>query len=88
MGVSNCGSTQEEWKIESMHQSQKGEHGNKQGTIGDNYPLPITKHLLERVAKKEAYSFLDGFSGYNHVSIHPNDQHKIAFATEFGIYAY
>ena len=57
-------------------------------TIRDNYPLPITKHLLERVGEKEAYSFLDGFSGYNQVSIHPNDQHKTAFATEFGIYAY
>ena len=38
-------------------------------TIRDNYPLPITEHVLERVARKEAYSFLDGFSGYNQVSI-------------------
>ena len=38
-------------------------------TIRDNYPLPITEHVLERVAGKEAYSFLDGFSGYNQVSI-------------------
>ena len=60
-----------------MYQSQKGDH----------YPLPKTEHLLERVAKKEAYSFLDGFSGYNQVSIHPNDQHKTAFTTKFGIYA-
>ena len=57
-------------------------------TIRDSYPLPITEHVLERVAEKEAYSFLDGFSGYNQVAIHPNDQHKIAFVTEFGIFAY
>ena len=57
-------------------------------TIRDNYPLPITEHLLERVAKKEAYNFLDGFCGYNQVSIHPNDQHKTTFATKFGIFAY
>ena len=38
-------------------------------TIRDNYPLPIMEHVLERVAGKEAYSFLDGFSGYNQVSI-------------------
>ena len=57
-------------------------------TIRDNYPLPITEHVLERVAGKEAYSFLDGFSGYNQVSIAPEDQHKIAFATEWGIFAY
>ena len=34
-------------------------------TIGDHYPLPITDHVLERVAGTEAYSFLDGFSVYN-----------------------
>lgn len=57
-------------------------------TIRDNYPLPITDHVIERVAGKEAYSFLDGFSGYNQVSIDPKDQHKIAFATEWRIFAY
>ena len=57
-------------------------------TIHDHYPLPITDHVLERVADKQAYSFLDGFSGYNQVSIKPEDQHKIAFATEWGIFAY
>ena len=44
--------------------------------------------LFQRVVGKEAYSFLDGFSGYNQVSIDPKDQHKIAFATEWGIFAY
>ena len=57
-------------------------------TIRDHYPLPITDHVLERVAGKQAYSFLDGFSGYNQVSIKPEDQHKTAFATEWGIFAY
>ena len=56
-------------------------------TIRDNYPLPITEHVLERVARKKAYNFLDGFSGYNHVSIAPKDHHKIAFAIEWGIFA-
>ena len=54
----------------------------------DNYPLPITDHVLERVAGKKAYSFVDGFSGYNQVSIKEEDQHKTAFAIEWGIYAY
>ena len=57
-------------------------------TVRDHYPLPITNHVLERVAGKSAYSFLDGFSGYNQVSIKEEDQHKTAFATEWGIYAY
>ena len=57
-------------------------------TIRDNYPLLIAKHVIERVAGKEAYSFLDGFLGYNHVSIDTKDQHKTAFAIEWGIFAY
>ncbi|MCO5588455.1 hypothetical protein L7F22_042411 [Adiantum nelumboides] len=57
-------------------------------TIRDNYPLPITDYVLERVADKQAYSFLDGFSGYNQLAIAFEDQHKMAFATEWGIYAY
>ena len=57
-------------------------------TVRDHYPLPITDHVLERVAGKSAYSFLDGFFGYNQVSINEKDQHKTAFATEWGIYAY
>ena len=44
--------------------------------------------MLKRVAGKEAYSFLDGFSRYNQVSIDPKEQHKIVFAMEWGIFAY
>lgn len=54
----------------------------------DYYPLPITYHVLERVAGKKSYIFLDGFSGYNQVSIKKEDQHKTTFATERGIFAY
>ena len=42
-------------------------------TVRDHYPLPITDHVLEQVAGKEAYSFLDGFSCYNQVSIDAKD---------------
>ncbi|MCO5609451.1 hypothetical protein L7F22_063677 [Adiantum nelumboides] len=57
-------------------------------TIRDNYSLPITNHVLERVARREAYNFLDGFAGYNQLAIKPEDQHKMAFATEWGIFGY
>ena len=50
-------------------------------TIRDHYPLPITDHVLERVARKKAYNFLDGFCGYNQVFIKQKDQHNIPFAT-------
>ena len=56
--------------------------------IRDNYPLPIIDHVLERVAGKESYSFLDGYSCYNQVLIAVEDQHKTAFSIEWGIFAY
>lgn len=34
-------------------------------TIPDPFPLPFTDSLLDEVAGKEMYTFLDGFSGYN-----------------------
>ena len=57
-------------------------------TIRDYYPLSITDHVIERVAGVEAYSFLDGFSGYNKISIDPRDQHKTTFASERGTFSY
>ena len=57
-------------------------------TIRDNYPLPITEHVIERGARKCTYNFPDGFSGYNQLSIKREDQYKTAFATEWGIFAF
>ena len=57
-------------------------------TIRDHYPLPITDHVNERVAGAEAYSFLDGFSRYNQISIDPKDQHKMAFASKQDTFSY
>ena len=56
--------------------------------IRDQYPLPITNHVLERVAGAKAYSFLDGLFVYNQLSIAPKDQHKMAFAIKQGTFTY
>src|SRR5882762_3585364 len=47
----------------------------------DNYPLPKMEHLLQKVSGARVISFLDGFSGYNQVVVHPEDQEKTAFTT-------
>ena len=57
-------------------------------TICDHYPLPISDHVIERVAGAQAYSFLDGFFGYIQLSINSRYQHKIAFAMDWGTFAY
>ena len=53
-----------------------------------NYPLPKMEHLLQRVSGASVMSFLDGFLGYNQVSVHPDDQEKTAFTTPWGTFMY
>ena len=36
----------------------------------------------------EIFSFMGGFSGYNQINIHPEDQHKTAFICPKGTFAY
>ena len=55
-------------------------------TITDTFPLPFKDSVLDVVAGHEMYSFLDGFSGYNQVCMHPEDQEKTAFVTEWGVF--
>jgi hypothetical protein len=44
--------------------------------------------MLERLAGKSFYCFLDGYSGYNQIVINPEDQEKTTFTCPFGTYAY
>ena len=48
--------------------------------------MPFTDSVLDAVAGHEMYSFLDGFSGYNQVRVHPDDQEKTTFVTEWGVF--
>ena len=43
----------------------------------DNYPLPKMEHLLQKVSGAKVMSFLDEFSGFNQITVHPGDQEKI-----------
>jgi hypothetical protein len=57
-------------------------------TQKDHFPLPFVNQILDEVAGHELYTFLDGYSGYNQVSIHPDDYHKTAFTTPWGTFIY
>jgi len=59
-----------------------------QATQKDHFPLPFIDQMLERLAGKTHYCFLDGFSGYFHIWIAPEDQHKTTFTWPFGTFAY
>jgi hypothetical protein len=45
-------------------------------------------HILQRVVRSSQISLLDGFSGYNQVLFHPDDQEKTAFTTPWGTFMY
>jgi len=57
-------------------------------SLKDNYPLPKMDHILQMVVGSSRISLLYGFSRYNQVLVHPDDQDKIAFTTPWGTFMY
>ena len=45
----------------------------------DSYPLPHIDRLVELTAGNELLTFMDAFSGYNQIMMHPDDREKTAF---------
>jgi hypothetical protein len=54
----------------------------------DNYPLPKMEHILQKVSGSKVMSFIDGFSGYNQIFVHPEDKEKTTFTTPWGKFMY
>ncbi|CAA7044568.1 unnamed protein product [Microthlaspi erraticum] len=54
----------------------------------DHFPLPFIDQMLERLANHPFYCFLDGYSGFFQIPIHPNDQEKTTFTCPYGTFAY
>ena len=42
-------------------------------TLKDYFPLPFIDQVLDTLAGKIYFSFLDGYSGYNQIQIAPED---------------
>jgi hypothetical protein len=57
-------------------------------TKKDYFPLPFTDSMLDGVAGYDCYSFMDGFSGYNQISIYPPHRPLTAFTTPWGVFAH
>ena len=45
-------------------------------------------HILQRVVSSRRISLLHGFSGYNQILVHPDDQLKTIFTTPWGTFMY
>ena len=57
-------------------------------TRKDHFPLPFIDEMLERLANHSFFCFLDGYSGYHEIPIHPDDHDKTTFTCPYGTYAY
>ena len=57
-------------------------------TQKDHFPLPFITLLLEEVGSHARYSFLDGYVGYNPISIALADIHKMAFTIPWGTFVW
>ena len=47
----------------------------------DSFPLPRIYLIVDATAGLELLSFMNAFSGYNQISMDPNDQEKTSFVT-------
>jgi hypothetical protein len=54
----------------------------------DYYALPNMEHILQRVTSASKISMVDGFSGYNQISVMPEDREKTAFTTPWETFMY
>ncbi|RDX98137.1 hypothetical protein CR513_18988, partial [Mucuna pruriens] len=54
----------------------------------DPYPLPNIDKLVDSVSGYEFLSFMDAYSGYNQIKIHPEDEEKTTFITDGGAFFY
>ena len=54
----------------------------------DLYPLPNIDALVDNASGCKMLSFLDAFSGYNQIKMHPRDESKTTFMTETSSYCY
>ena len=63
MGLSACGGTKKEWEMENLCGLQR----INKATQKDHFPLPFIDQVLDTLAGKKLFSFLDSFSGYNQI---------------------
>jgi hypothetical protein len=54
----------------------------------DPFPLPCIDQVVDSTAGSILLCFLDCYSGYYQIALHPDDEDKTTFITPHGIYCY
>ena len=57
-------------------------------TRNDHFPPPFIDQMLDRLVGHPHLYFLDGYSGYNQISIAPEDQEKNTFTCPYGTFSF
>ena len=57
-------------------------------TKKDHFFLSFIDQMLDRLAGKEFYCFLDGFYGYNKITIALGDWHNTTFTCSYGTFLF
>ena len=57
-------------------------HKLNDACMHDPFLTSFLDEILDSVGGQEAYSFIDGFSGYHQIKIAPEDHNKATFATK------
>ena len=57
-------------------------------TRKDHFPLPFINQMLKHLANHSYFCYVDGYSGFFQIPIHPDDQEKTTFTLPYGTFAY
>ena len=57
-------------------------------TEKDHFPKPFMDQMLDQFSERGWYCFLDRYSGYNQISIAPEDQVKTTYTCPYGTFAF
>ncbi|CAM8907409.1 unnamed protein product [Rhodiola kirilowii] len=78
------GNNKNQERLENVHRLQEIKRRHKKRP----FSLPFIDQMLDRLAGKPYFCFLDGFSGYNQIPIAPEDQQKTTFTCPFGTFSF
>ena len=63
-------------------------HKLNKATRKDHFPLPFMDQMLDKLVGHEFYYFLDGYLGYNQITIALEDQEKTTFTCPYDTFAF
>ncbi len=55
-------------------------------TVKDAFPLPLIEECMDTLSGNIFFSTLDMAAGYWQIVVHPDDRHKSAFITKYGLF--